>query len=268
MRRGDAYSAIDNFILAMSDYDKAAELDPTNPIIHANRSIVFIGIGDYAGAFAASNRAIEINSNYARGHACRGVAYDWLKDHESAIADYSRAIELDPNDQVSYSNRAIAYRKVGDLDRALTDCDHVLAFEASWTGPITFSTRPDMPLKPTTMWTNCFAMSAKSLNFDPSYVDAERTSAAKHSLQLADREEANTRLRRTFCQEDPNHVGAYVNRCVVNRTVGNATGGISDFRNSGRHRSEGPNRAPESLDSIRGPERLRDSRSAPYSPLR
>ena len=54
--RGDVYTEIGRYDLAMSDYGRAAELDPTNPIIHANRSVVCIRSGDYAGAFAAACR--------------------------------------------------------------------------------------------------------------------------------------------------------------------------------------------------------------------
>ena len=64
--------------------------------------------GDYYGAISDLNKAIELNPDYAMAYLNRGFAKSNLKDHYGAISDYNKSIELDPDYPIAYNNRGLA----------------------------------------------------------------------------------------------------------------------------------------------------------------
>ena len=76
---------------------------------------------DYYGAISDYNKAIELNPNDADAFHNRGTSKYYLKDYYAAIADYTKVIDLIPNDVVAYNLRGIAKEKLGDLNGACND---------------------------------------------------------------------------------------------------------------------------------------------------
>ena len=72
-------------------------------------------------AISNYNRAIELNPRFAEAYVGRGNAYMDGEEYELAIADYDDALRLNPDDAVAYFYRAYAYAGQGELDCAISD---------------------------------------------------------------------------------------------------------------------------------------------------
>ena len=81
---------------ALTDVNRAIELDPKSAVAYNGRGVIKKKKGDLDGAIADYNRAIQANPRYALPYYNRGLVEDAKGDVDSAIADYNRAIELDP----------------------------------------------------------------------------------------------------------------------------------------------------------------------------
>ena len=77
--------------------------------------------GDYEGAISDYNKAIEINPRDADVYYKRGNAKSELKDYQGAIADYTKAIQINPALRQAYINRGIDLEIVGDPQGACSD---------------------------------------------------------------------------------------------------------------------------------------------------
>ena len=119
--RAIAYREVGNDESALTDYNKAIELDAGNPNFYVNRANLLKAQGDADGAIRDYSKAIELEPDHVNAYVNRGVAFNDKQDREKAIADYSKAIELDPKQTQAFYNRAVAYTAMQTFDKALPD---------------------------------------------------------------------------------------------------------------------------------------------------
>ena len=86
-----------------------------------NQALEKYEAGNYPGAITDYDKAIEIDSQSAFAYYSRGIAKSKLGDYQGAIADYTKALEINPQDADVYSNRGIARELVNDLEGACRD---------------------------------------------------------------------------------------------------------------------------------------------------
>ena len=80
---------------AMTDYNKAIELNPNSSLAYYDRGTLKLNkLHDYRGAIVDFDKAIEIDPNYAVAYGNRGAAKFNLNDKNSACLDFSKAGEL------------------------------------------------------------------------------------------------------------------------------------------------------------------------------
>ena len=77
--------------------------------------------GVYEDAISDFNKAIEIDPNYGMAYTRRGAAKRRLKDYSGSIKDLNKAIELNPYDTLAYSLRGISKDRLGDKNGACED---------------------------------------------------------------------------------------------------------------------------------------------------
>lgn len=123
---------------ALTDFNRALQLEPNNAATLSQRALTYVRLRDFDRALADYNKAIELSPRSAGFYNDRGVAYIDLKDYARALADFDRAIDLDPRYVLAYNNRARSIvlgqrdhvRAIADLDRAIElNPKYALAFE-------------------------------------------------------------------------------------------------------------------------------------------
>lgn len=97
--RSYAYERLDRGEEALTDANRAIELDKTKPVAWVNRAAAKIRLKDYQGAIADANQAMKIDPGRASAFVNRGYAYEQTGERDRAIADYRRTLELDPDKQ-------------------------------------------------------------------------------------------------------------------------------------------------------------------------
>lgn len=95
---------------AVSDLNKAIELNPEDAAAYFYRGNAYFAQEEYQGALDDFSKAIELDPGYIEAYINRGKIYHDVKNmYRRAIADYSKAIELNPEDAVNYYLRGNVY---------------------------------------------------------------------------------------------------------------------------------------------------------------
>ena len=106
VKRGVAWKEKGENDIAISDYNEAIRLDPTNDTAYNNRGIAWSDKKDHDKAIADYNEAIRIDPKDASAYHNRGNAWSNKKEYDKAIADYNEAIRIDPKYAYPYNGRA------------------------------------------------------------------------------------------------------------------------------------------------------------------
>ncbi|MFV1983279.1 MAG: tetratricopeptide repeat protein [Thiohalomonadales bacterium] len=111
--RGDSYLKLNEFFIAVNDYDKAIKL--------ANLDKAYFGRGMAKGRMGQLEDAISDLSIYIQrnpldtvGYTKRGVRYLWLGNHEKAEQDLTKAIQLEPRNAEAHDDLGVIYASRGD----------------------------------------------------------------------------------------------------------------------------------------------------------
>jgi tetratricopeptide (TPR) repeat protein len=123
--RGVAYYDLKDYNMAIQDYDKAIEIDPRSSSAYCNRGLSYYGLKDYKRAISEFNKAIELDPDYSSAYTARGLVYYESNDYNMALQDYNKAIELDPRSVTAYSNRGLSYAALKDYNKAISDYNKV-----------------------------------------------------------------------------------------------------------------------------------------------
>ena len=80
---------------------------------YTNRGVAYNDLKQYERAISDYNKAIELNPNFALAYNNRGWAYYCLKKYQQALKDFDKAIELNPNNTQAKNNRAACLKAMG-----------------------------------------------------------------------------------------------------------------------------------------------------------
>ena len=94
----------------------------------------YLSINKYTRAITNFNKAIELNPNFAEAYVSRGNAYGNQGELSLTILDYNKAIKLNSNYVQAYSNRGHAYLLNDEICLAIVDFDKVIGFYAGDAG--------------------------------------------------------------------------------------------------------------------------------------
>ncbi len=93
----------------------------TEALAFSNRGDMYANQGQYDLAIAEYNRALELNPSDAEAFNNRGAMYINRGQHDLAIADFNRALELNPRYAMAYNNRGWFLLMLGDTTKACSD---------------------------------------------------------------------------------------------------------------------------------------------------
>lgn len=118
--RGLAYSDLKLHDKAIADYTKTIELDPEDSQAYYNRGNEYLDLEEIALAFKDYDKALELDLEYVDAYFNRGIIYTKTGDYEKAIADYKEALELKEDDYEILDNMANTYRMMKEYDKAIS----------------------------------------------------------------------------------------------------------------------------------------------------
>jgi tetratricopeptide (TPR) repeat protein len=119
--RGLTYGKKGQYDRAISDFNKAIELNPKYAMAFNDRGVAYFYKGQCDKAISDYNKAIEIDPEYYKAYSNRGNAYLYKGQINQAIPDYNKAIELNPGYALAYNNRGNVYLNKGQFDQAISD---------------------------------------------------------------------------------------------------------------------------------------------------
>ena len=93
---------------------------------YGNRCIAYKDKEQYERAMTDCNRAIELDPRDDHAYNTRGAIYHLTEKYDQAIEEYSKAIRLAPNFIDPVHNRGMSYAAKGDLDTAIADYNAAL----------------------------------------------------------------------------------------------------------------------------------------------
>ena len=94
---------------------------PPDFTFYQNRANANFVMGEYDAAITDYNKAIELNSKEPAIFFSRGLAHFNKQSYTPAIADFDKVIELDPKEAMAYFKRGNALEKIGSFEKALAD---------------------------------------------------------------------------------------------------------------------------------------------------
>ena len=103
-KRADDNANKGEFTAALVDYNKAAEMKSTEPMIFLGRGKTYFGMKSYEQSIGDFDKSIELNPKASMPYFNRAAAYEKLGKMDKAMADYQAAAQLDPSNVAAKSN--------------------------------------------------------------------------------------------------------------------------------------------------------------------
>ena len=221
---GVVYGKAGNSAQAITDFDRAIEINPKSARAYHNLGVTYRKLGNYAQAITDFDRAIEINPEYAEAYYSRGVTHGKLGDHRQAISDYDRAIGINPELALAYINRGAAYHELGDQKQAISNYDRAIEINPKYAE--TYNNR-GIAYGELGNRTQAISDYDRAIEINPEYAEAYNNRGAVYGM-LRNNRQAISDYDKAIAI-DPEFALAYINRGAAYREVGNQTQAISDL---------------------------------------
>ncbi len=128
--RGLVALAMDDPTMALSDFQRAVRLDPTNTSAWTSLGGTQGRAGKHADAITSYSEALKLAPDATAALAGRGAAHIELGRIDLALKDLNRALKIDPDFIDALYNRALAHQKLGDNVSAGRDLERAKALES------------------------------------------------------------------------------------------------------------------------------------------
>ncbi|KAF8905462.1 hypothetical protein CPB84DRAFT_1771480 [Gymnopilus junonius] len=113
---GNAQMSSKNYDAAIESYNKAVELDPTNPVYYSNRAAAHSSKGDHLSAVGDAEKAISVDPNFVKAYHRLGHAQYSLGDFKAAASAFERGLKLEPANANLKSGLQNAKVRITDSD--------------------------------------------------------------------------------------------------------------------------------------------------------
>jgi tetratricopeptide (TPR) repeat protein len=110
-----------NYAGALSDYNVAIQLEPDNYDYYLNRGLIKERAKDFVGALADYRQVITLKPDYEKGWLSHGNVMVKLNRFAEAIEDYTTAATYYPEYGLAFYNRAQAWHRLGKRSEACND---------------------------------------------------------------------------------------------------------------------------------------------------
>ena len=111
----------DKFGMSIDLLTEILDADPDDRMALLARGSVFIKMKNAENAISDFNRALELDAKHPKAYHLRGLAREMGGDSDGALNDFSKAIEIDPEYGAAYYSRATLLTRMGREDEAAED---------------------------------------------------------------------------------------------------------------------------------------------------
>lgn len=112
-----AHQKLNEFEQAMECWNVLIQREPNNAQFYNERGVCKFNLR-FKHAISDFNKAIELENTNPYFYASRAYVKDKIGDTEGAVEDYSKAHELDPEDAITLNNLGLAEQKLGHTQKA------------------------------------------------------------------------------------------------------------------------------------------------------
>ena len=120
---------------AISDFDKAIELNPKDAEIYFFRGNAYHNKRQFDKAMSDYSKAIEINPRYTNAYYSRGLYYQTIEEYRKAISDFDKVIKIDPENAYAYYYRGCAHFAKEKYRKALSDYNKAIKIDPEYVNP-------------------------------------------------------------------------------------------------------------------------------------
>lgn len=126
--RGNSWYNKKNYNGAITNYNKALEINPNYGLAYYNRGLAWFAKKEYDEAIADYTKVIKLKSFYADAYYNdRGNAWKAKGKYKEAIDDYTEAIKINPDFVNAYYSRGLAKKEINiDLEGSKQDFEKYL----------------------------------------------------------------------------------------------------------------------------------------------
>ena len=107
----------DDFALAADCYSEAINLDPSNPLLYADRAQAHIKLQNFTEAVSDANKAIQLSPSLAKAYLRKGTACIKLEEYQTAKVALQTGASFAPDDS--------------RFTKLIQDCDRYIAEESN-----------------------------------------------------------------------------------------------------------------------------------------
>ncbi|MBX3466362.1 MAG: tetratricopeptide repeat protein [Planctomycetes bacterium] len=134
--RGQLRLLLEDVPGARADFDRAAALDPQDPLVWSTRAELHFEEQVWPSAAAELDRALTLDPERASDLSDRAFVLAHIEaEHDRALADAERALELDPFDARAYTARAYVRTARNDVASALADLSRAIELDPADSSP-------------------------------------------------------------------------------------------------------------------------------------
>lgn len=111
-QEGNSLMTAKKFDSAIEAYTQAITLDATNPVYYSNRAAAYSSKSDHISAISDANKAIEVDPRYSKGYHRLGHALYSISDFKAAADAFERGLKVEPTNPGLKSSLASAKAKI------------------------------------------------------------------------------------------------------------------------------------------------------------
>jgi tetratricopeptide (TPR) repeat protein len=128
--RGAVFCQLGYYAEAMQNYIKVLQIEPQNNKAYLGRGLLKQAMNDMQGAMSDFNIALSMDPSYD-GYLDRAVLKIALKDFEGALADLNQASQMDPLKPEVYINKGVIEMNCGNTTKALEEFNKAIEVNAN-----------------------------------------------------------------------------------------------------------------------------------------
>lgn len=119
-----------DFVGAVAEFTNAIKINPKRGGLYLQRGLTLLELEKFEDALSDLDKAYELDkANRNAVLVCRGRAYTGLKQYDKALSDLNSAIETDPKFVLAFISRADCELSKGDKEKAINDLEQALLLD-------------------------------------------------------------------------------------------------------------------------------------------